>query len=139
MPEILEGEAANLMHLLEDPANKIVVHLARMPIPDDVDSVILANIQECNFPGYGPQIAVGFTNVETDDDFFGEAVSKVIEWIAGDIVTPQLVTAEYVTIKRGDDEPYLAMFRPLVTPIKIHTKDMVYQTRVRVQSANIAE
>lgn len=102
MPEVFSGEAAVLDAQLQNPAVHIVAHLSRSPIPADEGQIALADIAECNFPGYAPIRLVNWAVTPGDDDGYAYAVSEEITWESSVIVTPQEATFCYLTTVAGE-------------------------------------
>lgn len=133
MPE-LAGESLALSDLLTDPANKIVMHLAKNVFPFDVDTVALGDFEECDFIGYAPVRLVEWTIKEETDDKLGEAVSEFAEFVAGEDVIPQIITAVYVTFQVGLGEIKLLWPLWLDIPLKMSAEGNMYRKRARITS-----
>lgn len=133
MPE-LSGETAALVEHVSNPAVSIVMHLAKNAFAADLESVLLADFVECDFPGYAPIRLTEFIAEDTDNAALGEVVSEYAEFVAGDLVDPQQISAVYVTQQVGDNPaqllwPYFPDF-----PVLMTKKGETYRKRFRLTS-----
>lgn len=135
MPEVLSGEAATLYELATDPTVEMVLHLAKNAIDETVDSILLGQIVESDFPGYVPKKIEHWTNIPLEGEDFAELLSEDLDFTADVIVTPQKATAEYLTVKQGNGVPTLQFFRPFSVPIPFAFDGATLTRRVRLQSA----
>lgn len=92
------GELDKLLQLVNDPLSVILIHLAKSPMPDPLDALVLADLVECDFDGYGPVAFVPDDTNQTDEDFYGETFSQLCTWMAESIVAPQIITGLYITM-----------------------------------------
>lgn len=132
MPTPTESET--LLAVLQDPANHIVARLAKNPIDPDADALQLTDFEECDFVGYAPISDFDWQSVAQDDDNYGEAESKVLEWTAGTLTSPQQITAVYLTVQQGTDPVKLLAPFPLPVPIVVAVEGTVYSKRIRYRS-----
>lgn len=108
-------ELSTLVAWLNDPTRTIVAHLAKNFIPQDVESIQLTDLVECDFPGYAPIRIDDWAGVDFDEDTYAEAVSGELEWVASDaIVNPQAINVAYLTIQDGGP---LHLFWPIPLPV----------------------
>jgi hypothetical protein len=132
MPVATETDV--LMGLLENPLNVIVAHAARNPIAPDVDKIELADLTECNFPGYAPVTLDAWTPDPPEFDEVGEAVSGDVSFTAGAIVTPQNITAVYLTLAFDGGAPVLLKVFPLPSPFLMNLPEQKFARLIRYQS-----
>jgi hypothetical protein len=121
MPDTFTGELANLMALLDDPANVILAHLAQNNISPLVDSVQLTDFTECNFAGYAPIRVVNTIPFESDTEIYGDAISQPLLWTPSGIAAPQMISAVYVTIARSGGPAELIMVDIFSSAVVIST------------------
>lgn len=129
MADPLTGELANLMVLLDDPANVIVAHLAKNNISPFADSVVLTDLVECDFPGYAGVPIVGTIPLVSDSERYGSAISQPVAFIADGLIAPQPASAVYVTIASHGQPPTLLMLDifPLPITFKENGESFVYE------------
>lgn len=132
-------QGAHLEAELSNPALTIVAHLAKSPIPVDADSVPLEGIVECDFPGYEPKVLTDHYIDVFDDTTYAEAFFPEVEWQAEDVVTPQLVTAVYVTLEMDGVGIVLNNISILETPLVIDTPGQTISRNFSVMATNAAE
>ena len=130
----LTGESLELWEFVNNPAAKIVMHLAQNVIPGEVDTVALGDFTECNFPGYAPIRLTEWDALETANDNLGDVASSYVEFIAEAIETPQLITAVYVTIQDGTGPIYLMWVYYLDQPLLVGEAGHMYRKRCRITS-----
>lgn len=91
------GKLEELYALMTNPDVQIVARLAQAPIVTDPDIIILADLTECNFPGYTP-VPLTASLADADEDVGAAVINGIgVDFEAGTIVTPQRVTALYFT------------------------------------------
>lgn len=135
MPDTLTGESLNLATILADPTNVIVAHLAQNASALDAEVIDLTGLVECNFPGYAPVQIIDPDVFETGDDYRGEAVSDPIVFSASDeLVTPQNVTAFYLTWQVGSGAATLWRCYPLKEPFVFDVPGRKFPCQVRINS-----
>lgn len=132
-------QGAHLDAELSNPALTIVAHLAKTPIALDADSVPIEGIEECDFPGYAPIVLTDHWIDVFDDETYAEAFFPEVEWVAEDVVTPQLVTAVYVTITYDGVGTVLNNVSILDTPLVIDTPGQTISRNFSVMATNAAE
>lgn len=114
-----------LNQALLEPTRTIVARLAKNPIVNSPDKLLLADIVECDFPGYTPFTYKPNLEGAQDTEFYGEMAPYRIDFVVGDIVAPQQVVAVYVTEHIEGQDPTLvdvALFNP---PLQVYEKDQV--------------
>lgn len=67
-----------------------------------IANLTLADIDECDFPGYAP-LTPTFPTAGLDGSNRGETLSTLMTWTAGAIVDPQTIFVIYMTYKHGAD------------------------------------
>lgn len=81
----------------------IVAHLAKAVNADPDDVIALADLVECNFPGYAPVMITDFEDVEPDNQDLADVLSAAIQFTAAGLTTPQTAVAFYLTAHVGSD------------------------------------
>lgn len=114
MPD-LTGELALLDAWANDPARKIVAHLAKSPITVTADQVQLTDLVEADFPGYAAVLIDEWDPTDFGDDTYGEVTSGEVQWQASTLTVPQSVYVAYCTVEEFGNPP--ALFQPVVLPI----------------------
>lgn len=137
MPEVLPQAASDLMAYLENPTLQIVARLGINPIPLGEAPLALSDMVEASFPGYAPIVNPTWDLMEGFDLYFAEALSQILSFEAGLMVTPQVITSVYLTQQKGTDPVQFFMAFPLPSSIVFDTAGQQYQKQVRVQSANL--
>lgn len=105
--EALTAESGNLAEILLDPTVSIVAHLTKLPIPEDASGLTLADLIECDFPGYAPWKITDWDIMQHEDDFMGEAISEPIQFASTGPIIEQLAFGMFVTIQREGGDPVL--------------------------------
>lgn len=139
MSDILVGESLNLFNKLNDPNAKIVAHLCKNPIAEDVDKIALSDLVEADFVGYAPVLLNDWFFLNTGDLALGEAVSQQMEFVAGDLIDAQVVYGEYLTISLASGPHYLLKFNRFDNPIIVDVEGMIIHRQVRIVSADLPE
>lgn len=119
MPDPLSPAQAEIDALVSNPAASILVRLAKSAIPETLDKIELADLTECDFPGYA---AVAVNQVEYEETVDAEiAVARPEDAVftAGVIVAPQLVTACYVTTQLPGEPAVLANIDVFECPLVV--------------------
>lgn len=111
----LSGESLSLFQNLNNPAVSIVAHLAKSPIDPELDSIALEDLVECNFVGYAPIPITDWNVFEGEAPDLGEALSPMLEWVAGEDVATQPVTLVYITMQTPGN-PIVMLDSQIVTP-----------------------
>lgn len=110
-------EGALLDSELTNPDVQIVAHLFKNFIPIDADKIELADLQECDFEGYESKVLDNpFIDVFTEENY-AEAFFQDREWVAGDLVDPQVVYGCYVTVSLAGVGTVLNNVQIFPTPI----------------------
>lgn len=89
----------DLMSELWDDTRTVRIRASKSPINQLVDTLIPADIIECDFPGYAPIENPTWTPELIDDESYAEAYSQDLTFEAGAIETPQSITALYMTVQ----------------------------------------
>jgi len=131
-------EGALLDAELNNPALKIVAHLAKNAIPLDSDAVLLGDLVEADFPGYEPLLLEAPVVDVFDEVNYAEAFYQSREWIAGEIVTPQVIYAVYVTIEMVGVGIVLNQIQILETPIIVDREGITIQRTFSVAATSEA-
>lgn len=113
MPVLTPSASDELNELLSDPLRKIVAHLAKNAIPGDLPSLDLSTLQECDFPAYAPQVNLQWAIDPDSADDTASARSQALEFVAGNIVVPQLATLVYLTINFANGDVGLWRYFPI--------------------------
>lgn len=113
MPVLNPTASEELLALLNDPTKQIVAHLGQNSILDDLPTLLLADIVECNFPGYAPISDLEWLADPESVEDCARADTQTLEFVAGNIVTPQLATFVYLTQQEGSDPPKLMRYWPI--------------------------
>jgi len=113
----LSGMNLELGTFLQDPVNKITARLAQNAIAPNVDQIQLADLVECNFPGYTPHEIDEWENVDYDEEGYGQAITGPLSWSPQGIEEAQAITAVYLTISKDGAPDVLLWVIPLLTPI----------------------
>lgn len=121
MPETLTGESVALQAFLNDPLLKIYIRLAQNAIPDDPDLLSLGSLTEANFAGYAALTDLDWEIIDSAGDDVAQAFIPDATFVAGDNVTPQAITALYVTTQYDDNAPQLRGVFPFAQPYVIDT------------------
>lgn len=123
-----------LLAFLTDPAITIVARLAQNTINPESESLQLSDFTQCDFPGYAPVTNFDWDATTLDDAEQGEALSAVISFTAGAIVTPQPITAFYVEITYPGQEPVLLQAEVFDTPEAVEAEGDTFTRQVRINS-----
>lgn len=134
MPTILSGEAASLNEYVTDTDNEIVMHLCKNVFAMELDRALLADMEECDFPGYAAVRLEEWIDQPTDEDALGETVSEFAEFIAGVMLENQLCTGVYVTIKEGNEAARLLDLQVFDVPLLFTTEGQILRRRYRAFS-----
>lgn len=111
--------------LLTDPTVSIVARLAKSPRVTEPDAIALADLVECDFPGYTPFVYTPKLTGAQEDEFYAEMATYNVEFMSGVLVTPQFVTCLYVTESIDGQDPRLlgvALFDP---PLLVNQSNQV--------------
>lgn len=90
-------ELAEIDAMMADPLFQIVARLAKGPADSQDNAIALADLVECDFPGYAPIPLTLNLDEAVDEIGLGALSPQRIEWIAGTIVTAQYITHIYYT------------------------------------------
>lgn len=131
-------EGALLDAELNNPALKIVAHLAKNAIPLDSDAVLIDDLVEADFPGYETLLLEAPVVDVFDEVNYAEAFYQSREWIAGEIVTPQVIYAVYVTIEMVGVGIVLNQIQILETPIIVDREGITIQRTFSVAATSEA-
>ncbi len=134
MPDALTGHSGVLQSLLSDPGTTIVARLSKQPIAINGPPLTLADIVECDFPGYAPITVVGWGVEQNPNPIYAEAVSPNLVFVAGALVTPQDCCSLYLTISLGGGATQIWRTYPLVPRFTFDVPDRTMQKVVRVKS-----
>lgn len=135
MPDVLTGQSDELSQILTDPSNTIVLHLAKNPTAtlDLVGS--LADLRECDFPGYAPVQIVNPDVFEGDDVNVGEAVSDALTFQASSaLAVPQVAYAAYLTWQNGAGPINLKDLYELKGGFTFDVPGRIFRVRIRFSS-----
>lgn len=119
MADTLAGESLALEDLLNNPAATIVARLAQSPISIESETVALADIVEATFPGYAAVEIEDWEVFPGQQSDTGEALSPTLEFTSDGIVTPQTITAMYITVQIGTGALTILDACPFDPPIVI--------------------
>lgn len=133
MPDDTTAAGDDLATVVADPAVRIVVHLAQNTIDPDADGHQLSDMVECTFPGYASIELEDFDIDICANALYADAESNEPSWESGAVVTPQAITAVYMTTKVGDAAPVLTGLSVLDTPFVIFQEGQVFQCKAFVQ------
>lgn len=134
----LTGELAVLVDWLDEPTRHIVAHLAQNFIGDDAETIQLADLIECTFPGYAPIEIDEWDPIDFEDDLYGEAASGELEWNADDDIARQNICVAYLTIREGSGP--VKLWWPVVLPIPAHVDELAktFAFQFRVASVDLS-
>lgn len=138
MPITLEGQAAQIDALLTNPSIAILAHLAKNPIPLDVEGQTIDDMVECDFPGYAPQPIEEATEVFINETNYAEVICGIVTFTAGAIVAPQSAYALYVTIQNGAGPVKLWAVENFPSPVVFENEGQILEREARLLSANLA-
>lgn len=138
MPLTLEGEAANIGALLANPAVSSLARLAKSAMPLDTGEMVLADITEADFPGYAPVPISAAEEIFINEQNYAEVITNTPQWIAGAIVTPQSITAVYLTISISGGPQKLWNVEVLPRPFLFELPDQLFEREIRILSAQLA-
>jgi len=111
MPPI--NVAADLASFIGDPLRQIVAHLAKNDQTDAMGMLDATNLVECDFEGYAPQPIANITLDPLSNDEVAHAVADAVEWVSGNVTTPQLPAFVYYTETYDGGAPQLLKWVPL--------------------------
>jgi len=101
MPEAPPSPGDVLIDELTIEGNQIVARLAKAINAPTDDVITLADLVECDFPGYASVPLNDYEDVDPDAVDNREVLSAIVEFIAAGITTPQSAVAFYITGKQG--------------------------------------
>lgn len=126
------AQTALLVPLLNGPTLPMVLHAAKSPIPDDAVDVLLADIVECDFPGYAAIPLTGFDETVNDFADVGEALTDVLEFTPSDaLVNAQPIFFYYITRHPPGHAVQLMQVVNLPVPIDVSVPGKPIQLQVR--------
>lgn len=111
------GYLEDLNELLSDPTVQIVARLAQLPTVINPDELTLAQITECDFPGYAPFTYTPQLETAAEDELYAEMGVYNVEFQVGAIVTPQRIVGIYVTAHRGADPVTIVTYATFDPPL----------------------
>lgn len=95
MPDTISDRLATY---LNDAANPVKVRLFKNVLAANLEAVAVADLTECDFPGYEPIVANDFEPVDGPAEDVGECLPSERSFVAADtIATPQVVHGVFVT------------------------------------------
>jgi len=115
-------EGANLDAELNDPAVSIVARLFKNSIALDSDQIVLADLVECDFVGYEAVLLEEPAIDVFAEENYAEAFYLEKEWIAGELLAPQIVYGCYVTITLAGGGTVLNNLQMFDQPIVLDTE-----------------
>lgn len=133
------AQTAALKTTFNPPATPMLLHAAKSPIPDGVFEVQLADIVECDFPGYAPIPLNDFDETEADyGDDVGEVLTDVHTFAAdADFTTPQSICFYYITYTPPGGPTQLKGITNLPMPIEINVPFQEVELRVRMMGSGL--
>lgn len=134
-----DAETAALKALMNNPATPTVLHASKMPIPQEAETIALADIVECDFPGYAPIVLDDFDDTDNDYQEAGEALTSVREISSNnDLVAPQPICFLYVTHTPDGGARALMEIINLPEAIIINVPNQAVQFQVRALSVGLS-
>lgn len=124
----------DLMAALWDETITVRIRAAKSPITPDVDVLLPEDIIECDFPGYAPIENPTWVPELIDDESWAEAYSQDLTFEAGAIVTPQAITALYLTVQPDAGAETIRSVFVLPTFILMGIEGQRFTRRVRMQA-----
>lgn len=132
-PELLEGLTTlnGLLDELNFPLRKIRVRACKAALSFDADEIGLADLVECDFDGYSPVELKEWEPVLWDDADYAEVVGPDVQFTAGENVTPQTITALYLTIEDPGEAETVREIFVLPQPILFALPGQTFTRRIR--------
>jgi hypothetical protein len=134
MPVDLTTATATLLDYLQSPTVTIVARLAKNSIDPEIEAPVLADLTQCDFPGYAPITDLGFDAVDANEGVAGHVLSADLEFAAGAIVTPQLCTAFYLTMQEEGHAAVLMHLEIFPEPFSFERAGQTFKRRVRIMT-----
>jgi len=132
------GTLTVLQYLLGAANVHLKARLAKNPLPEEPNSLALTDLTECDFPGYAPVVDPVFSAPVINELNYAEAVSTPIIWTAGTIVTPQPITAIYITSNVDGGPDNLLAVQPVATGVTIDEDGQEFVRQVRLMVTDLA-
>ncbi len=138
MPLTYEGESANIEALLANPAVSILARLAKSAMPLDTAPLLLTDLVEADFPGYAAVPITTGEEIFLNEQNYAEVITNTPQWTAGAIVSPQEVTAVYLTMSVSGGPQKLWCVEVLPRPFRFEEEGQVFAREIRILSASLA-
>lgn len=130
------GVLDRLNTTLTDPLLQIVARLGKSPSLAMPDKIALADIVECDFPGYEPFVIEPTMEMAIDDPAYGEVDPTRVRFVAGPIVTKQQVTCLYVTKTYNGVGTSLIQTLAFPVPMVVNEEGQVIEFDVNIGAYN---
>jgi hypothetical protein len=126
------GQLADIYEGMTDPLLSMVARLAKGPIGQPNQTIVLADLVEADFPGYAAVPLVADLENAFETDGYGELSPQRVIFNVGTLVTPQQLTHIYVTKTYDGGGLSLVMAVPFTTPILLQESDVTLDFDVGV-------
>lgn len=133
------GVLEEVYQKMTDPNFVMVARLAKGPRDQSDQTVDLATLVEADFPGYLPITLTPDLEDAFDDVHYGELSPFRLSFVAGAIVTPQLITHVYVTKTYEGAGLSLVQAVPFVNPLIVDTEGQEIEFDLTVGAVDIPD